>query len=116
MLDILVKPTEVSEEWVVVEGLTYMGVSVHRGFVTDGASIPRWLKPIFRTGGKLFTPAVLHDLLYRTINKFSREEADKFFLEAMLFNKVPKKKAYWIYSGVRTFGWRAWNNNNRETI
>ena len=79
-------------------------IHVPEGEVTDGASIPwflRWLIPIWGVHG---AAAIIHDLLYRK-KKYHRKLCDQIFLEAMLVLKVNKLKASFMYFGVRLFGW-----------
>jgi len=114
-LNIKVSPTDIDRNWKVLEGIIYKGAYVPKGFITDGASIPKYLRNFFPHGGRKFAPAVVHDVLYRTIDhKFSREEADDLFLDAMLYNGVNKITAMIIYKAVRYFGWITWNKNRRD--
>jgi len=114
-LDIKVRPTREDRNWEVLESFTYKGIQVPRGFTTDGASVPKYLRNIFPHGGRKFAPAVLHDLLYRSVDhNFSREEADKLFLDAMVFNGVGNIEAKVLYLGVKYFGFLTWNKIRRE--
>lgn len=83
-------------------------ITAHRGFDTDGASIPRFawslMDPI---EGDWFRPAVIHDWLYSPYNEdFSRAECDDIFLEAMFNDGVPWLTRETIYRSVRLFGWK----------
>lgn len=55
---------------------------VPAGFVTDFASVPRWLWSIFPPHGRYSPAAVFHDWLYQA-GVMERDEADKAFLEGM---------------------------------
>lgn len=81
-------------------------VRVPKGFVTDGASIPRVFWNILSPFGDYFGAAVIHDFLYSKFNKdFSRDEADAIFLEGMTASGVPFLRRTTIYTAVRLFGW-----------
>ena len=78
-------------------------VFVKKGFITDFASVPRvpvayWL---FADVGQ--EAAVVHDALY-TDGKFSRETADRIFLEALEACGVQAWRRYPMYWAVRAFG------------
>lgn len=106
-------------------------ICIHPGFVSDSASVPRWLWSIMRPDGLVRGPALIHDLIYRKtgcfcknpygfhaiwsiagnkplINPFTwtRLQADKLFLKMCLEAKVPQAKL--AYYGVRFGGLRAW--------
>lgn len=88
---------------------------VPRGFITDGASLPRLLWRVFghpldpRTIG----PAICHDFAYRT-GSIPRAAADTNFREDLIFNGVNRPKAWTFYIGVWAFGWLFYNNHKKE--
>lgn len=89
-------------------------LTVPKGFITDGASIPQifWnlgLSP----WGDYAKAAVLHDWLYAK-QEFTRLETDNVFLEAMLALKVNGFKANLMYKMVRWFAWSAWNQHQKK--
>jgi hypothetical protein len=87
---------------------------VPENFITDLASMPRFLWSIVgHPAGPYAQAAVLHDKLYRD-GKLTRKQADKIFLEAMEVLKIPKWKRRVLYWGVRAGGWRAWNNHRKN--
>ncbi|EAA23052.1 hypothetical protein [Fusobacterium vincentii ATCC 49256] len=43
-------------------------IKVFRGFITDGASVPKSLQWIYNPFGKYINAAVIHDYLYSTYN------------------------------------------------
>lgn len=84
---------------------------IPEGYITDGASIPRWLWVI--AGGPFegdyIEAAIIHDWLYHlAINKQeaigTRAEADRLFYIAMLEYGVGKFEAQTKYRAVRLFG------------
>ena len=93
-------------------------VKVPKGFITDGASIPKFAWRIIGGQlGKYAAAAGVHDYLYHT--KFyikdgvkvmiTRKKADQIFLEAMKVLKVPRWKRNTMYSFVRLISWFFWN-------
>jgi hypothetical protein len=79
---------------------------VPEGFVTDFASTPKLLYPIFPPIGIYNKAAMVHDYLYsKECNlSISRVQADVFFLQAMEVLKVVKWKRYVMFLAVRVFG------------
>ena len=109
-LNISVSPTDKHGQWEVTEGLTYKGIQVEVGQLTDGASIPLVLQPFLRKGGPIFCPSVIHDTSYRN-SYFNRAACDRIFLDAMVDNGVNKLERAFLYYGVRLFGGKSYNEN-----
>lgn len=80
---------------------------VPAGFVTDFASVPRFLWSIFPPHGRYSPAAVFHDWLYQ-YGPLTRAGADKAFLESMAALKVPLWQRLAMYAGVRLGGGVAW--------
>lgn len=91
-------------------GVTY---EVPEGFVTDFASIPRPLWPIYPKTGRYQLAAVVHDFLYWE-QTTSRKDADQIFLEGMEESGVSKKDRLIIYHAVRQGGEGAWKKNAEQ--
>ncbi|EKU80836.1 DUF1353 domain-containing protein [Massilia timonae] len=91
----------------------YKQVRVPIGFVTDFASIPAIFWPRLRPDGLYAYAAVLHDYLYWE-QYLTREQSDKIFRLCMEAFKVNTMDAGAIYTAVRKFGKRAWNDNARR--
>jgi len=81
----------------------YVFINVPQGFITDFASVPRFLWSIFPPWDKYGKAAVLHDYLYNQ-RLFRRKLCDKIFYEAMTVLKVPWWKRKLMYFAVRLFG------------
>lgn len=81
-------------------------VIIPKGFVTDFASTPRFLYPLFPPIGIYNKAAIVHDYLYSKdcSLKVSRFEADLFFLQAMEVLGVKKWKRIAMFFAVRIFG------------
>ena len=81
--------------------------TVPAGFITDGASTPRFLWSICPPmGGRTAEAAVLHDWFYSKTCSITatRAYADEMFLLAMQANGVSWKRRKAIYRGVRIGG------------
>jgi hypothetical protein len=83
-----------------------------QGFITDLASIPRFL-PLSMHRNRVASPAIIHDMLYQAPTQYkgmTRKLADRIFLDAMIDNGVGRIRAHTYYMAVRTFGWRHYAN------
>lgn len=99
-------------QWKPNPGQPHKDVIVPIGFVTDLASIPRFLWTTVRPEGRYAYAAMVHDYLYWTQDR-SREEADEIFRIAMGDSKVDGWKITAIYQLVRMAGQSAWDNNRK---
>jgi len=102
----------VNERKVVWEACGESGV-VEVGFVSDFASTPRILWPIFPPMGKYSIAALAHDDIYK-FNKFKRKVCDKIFLELMVFLDVKPWARNTMYSAVRMGGWRPYRKHEKR--
>ena len=92
-----------------VDGIDY-DITVPKGFIFDGASIPRFF---WRVIGGPFGPyvdaAVVHDYIYaEAFDRYTKQEADSIFLRIMelLGIKAWRRKA--MYRAVKWFGKGGW--------
>ena len=105
---VLLRPVQRGNgRWMVEEPLVYLsdagsGYTVPQGFITDLASIPRFLWTVWPPFGKYTSAAVLHDYLCESA-WISRKDGDKIFLEAMEHSDVPALKRWCIYLAVRLY-------------
>ena len=109
------------EDWVVeYDGVIY---TVPKGFVTDGATIPEFLWPIFGTPTdvpRLYV-ALLHDYLY-TIGPVKdsdpkcklRTKADQIYRDFNIQLGEPKWRTYVEYRFIRWFGGKHWVVEDEE--
>jgi len=91
-------------------------ITVPEGFITDGASIPKFAWSLI--GGPLgrYAPAaVVHDFLYFKFY-YRRRIADEIFYEAMGVLGVPLWKRQTMFWAVRCFGFIPWNNHRRRNV
>jgi len=83
-------------------------IKIPKGFITDGASIPKFAWSII--GGPLgdyAAAAVVHDWLYYK-KIYTRKKSDQIFLEAMTVLDVAWWKRNLMYRLVRMFSWLFW--------
>lgn len=88
-------------------------IFISKGFIYDGASIPRFLWSII---GCPFRPkyravALVHDYLYSIYA--DRKLADQIFKQMLLDAGVSKVKAATMYRALRMFGGRAYRKCKR---
>jgi len=83
-------------------------VDIPAGFVTDFASIPRWLWFLAPPFGRHAPAAVLHDYLYAIGQQGARRYADFLFREAMRSSGVPRLRRLAMYFAVRVGGARGY--------
>lgn len=91
------------------DGLRY--VTIPKGFLTDGASVPRMFWTMFPRWGKYGQAACVHDFLCEyliisdngKIRTITRKECDQFFLKLMIEMNIPKVQRQSMYWGVSLF-------------
>lgn len=87
-------------------------IYVPRGFLTDGASIPKYLQKLFPVWDNYYQAAVFHDYLCEYLVKYvndvpvkiSRSEADQLFNDVMKFQGINAVKRKLVIAGVVTYG------------
>ncbi len=79
--------------------------TVPEGFVTDLASVPRILWPIYAPNDvKTIGPAIMHDYLYSCPGHRARRSIDAMFYSALIVSGNSVLTAYLYWVGVRLFG------------
>ena len=87
-----------------VEEYRYKDIIVPKGFLTDGASIPKYLKWRFDPFDERWKEAaIVHDWLYYRKLK-PRKECDEILREIMLLDGAPRRIAFEFYWAVRIGG------------
>jgi len=78
-------------------------ITIPAGFITDLASVPKWL-PLSRSflAGNARRAAIAHDYLY--VSQAGKEFADDVFLAAMNAEKVNTAVRWLFYAAVHHFG------------
>lgn len=100
---------ELAADWYIVfEGEVY---HLPMGFMTDGASIPRFLWRV--CGTPLESPrvfaALVHDWLYSGGDpEATRGEADALYRDMQIALGISRAKAYIEWSALRLCGWSHW--------
>lgn len=107
-------------QWAIIADFRYNSpmvgtITVPKGFVTDGASIPSILWGVIGSpwSGNYPEAAVIHDYVYRK-QEFTRAICDKIFLEAMSILGVSLLKRRLMFRALRIFGWLAWKNKRSK--
>ena len=111
---LLVKVLDDGKYYELIEELSYYRESnkddiiiIPKGFIFDGATVPRIFWTIIPPLGRYTRAACLHDYLidvkWRKEKVITRKEADIIFLESMKAIKVNKLLAYTMYSAVRFY-------------
>ena len=101
------------EDWVVefYEKDVQYCITVPRGSISDGASIPRFFHRLLPPG-EYWREAIIHDYLYSI--GWPRLLADATMWQVMReLGRTPWKRAL-IFIGVRLFGWRAYREHMRK--
>ena len=92
----------------------YGSVVVNRGFVSDGASVPRPFRWIFPAAGNYLRAAIVHDFALRV---YERRTADRIFREALAFDGVMPTTAAILYTAVRAYSaFEAFISSIRSTM
>lgn len=84
-------------------------ITVYKGFIWDGASIPRSLWDDIGCPLDYAKESLIHDALYRT-NLLDRKSADKVFHKLLIQKGVSPVIAKMMYIGVRVGGEEAYTN------
>lgn len=83
----------------VYKDILYLGVCVPKGFVTNGANIPRLLWSLFPPNSPEYLSAiVIHDYMCENVGLYGYEKADRYLYEAMIEIGVSKWKAKLFYT------------------
>lgn len=85
-------------------------VTVPPGYISDGASVPRFYWWRYPPIGLYTRPAIVHDFLYEQ-GRYSRARCDRVFAEAMEEAGVDAWTRRLFYYQLRLWGWGAWNRH-----
>lgn len=85
-------------------------ITIFKGFVTDGASVPHSLQWLYNPFGRYIKAAIVHDYLYSAYNNtgINRTLADKIFNFIMKEINIDSKIRRKFYIAVRCFGETSW--------
>jgi len=122
-----------SRKWEVVDDYHFyipwllINVKIPKGFVFDGASIPKLFWPLLSPTGLLFIPGLFHDFGYKYNKWIDENDRDicvgagqKFFDDqfrrlGVYINDMPILDKV-AFVALRGFGFIAWNNHRKEEI
>ena len=115
-----VSPLPDGKNWVIIKDFGYdVGkedsgnkINVPIGFITDFASVPRFLWWFIPRWGKYGNAAVIHDYCYWE-QQYNRKEVDNIFREGMEVLRVENARIFILHWAVRLFGYMAWGKNRR---
>ena len=105
--------------WVVEEDIVHVlhdgqTLVIATGFVTDGSSVPWYLKWLLPSVGDFFLAAIVHDYLYNIDKSRGKKFADK---EMLIISKEYNNRNvfklidnYLRYAAVVVGGKNSWNN------
>lgn len=119
--DIIVKYEGTKEypfEWTLAEPLSVILsngklMQIPVGYLTDFASVPRFLWSFISPIGQVNLPSIIHDYIY-TEHNYSRKFGDDEFLKWMDFIAPHHKfKNRVMYCAVRIFGRPRWKKYNK---
>ena len=98
--DVLLQPLK-SHKFKVAKPFTFRDIRIPKGFVTDGASVPRIFWSIFPPNRTDYLPcAIIHDYL---CDLEVYKKADRCFLECLKHLRVSKFATYTMFIAVRLY-------------
>jgi hypothetical protein len=122
---------QVMEDWIYILpadcpcGLALVPMKIPKGFILDGASIPKPFRMILSPTGIMLAAGVIHDFVYKyrclydindnlRVENLDRKAADDLFAcvnhDVNQLNVIGKT-AYWL---LRAFGMLAWNGHRKR--
>ena len=84
------------------EDMLIHGVFVPKGFITDGASVPRFLWGLFPPVSDYFAAAILHDYLLSLNTDW--KEAEAAFKRALRDDRIGAVRSWLMLNAVRLNG------------
>jgi len=118
-----VRTWEVVEDWhFEAHGRQYV---IPKGFVFDGASVPKFLAAWLSPTGVLLIAGLVHDYIYKyevllldkpkhPIHMFNKKEADKLFRDINIEQNGFHFLNYLAYWALRLGGFIAWNGHRKR--
>ena len=100
--------------WVPDAPYTSISFDIPKGFKTDLASLPGFVRVFNPTNGHHLQAAIVHDYVYRNASLgVTKREGDRMFYDGMVYKGTPVYRAKYMYAGVRVFGKSSYKNRNR---
>lgn len=119
MQTILLRPRPEESRYEVCTSLSFImfdkQFTVPVGFLTDGASIPRfaWISTGTPFDPRHIRAAIFHDYLYQ-VDGVTRLEADALFRAILVKDGVSHYQAVKMYWALRVGGWVAWRRYRKR--
>ena len=88
-------------------------ITIHEGFIWDGASIPRELWSVVGCPSDYLYESLLHDALYASCI-YNRKDSDKMFHACLIAMGVDYFTAKTLYLGVRVGGEFAYGKKSKS--
>jgi len=118
---------QLTEDYIITIPWMNVQILIPRGFIFDGASVPRIFWSILDPLGILYIPSIIHDFGYR-YNALLNQDREIIFTGAgkMFFDDLFRKVAVEVnelpiidtvsWAALFSFGWLPWNNNRKENL
>lgn len=84
-----------------LDDITFHGYTIPKGFITDGASVPRIAWSLLPPVHEYFPASILHDWMLSTGE--DRKVCDDVFRESMIEMGINKYRANIMYYAVRAY-------------
>ena len=111
-----------TRKWEVVEDWNYGKIyyengkaTVPKGFVFDGASVPRFLWWFLSPVGLLLIPGLVHDYHYK-YKKYCRDDCDLLFRDLIKIATDTTVIPWIAWAAVRLGGWKAWKKHRKNEV
>jgi len=116
--------------WEIIEDFKFRlnGTSyvIPKGFIFDGASVPKFLATWLSPTGVLLVGGLVHDYIYKyqalvldtpklQVRMFNQKNADKLFRDINIEQNGFHFMNYLAYWGLRLGGWVAWNSHRKRS-
>jgi hypothetical protein len=113
---------QISEDWhFKIHGSSYV---ITKGFIFDGASIPKYFWNYLSPVGVLLMPGLIHDWVYKyqylkcsdgtQTKTLSQKDCDIMFRDLAIEINGFVVINHIAYYALRAFGWMAWNKHRKN--
>ncbi len=135
IIPIAMEDNDTVRRWMLIEDWEYLlgtiRIFIPKGFVFDGASIPKLFTAVYAPTGYLFIAALVHDYCYKHAGyreifeglegsffiAVDRRRADMIFRKIALVEYPNHQIKTWVaFKALRTGGWVAWDAHRRQDI
>lgn len=108
---------ELTEDFCIPIPLTKYAIKIRKGFLTDGASIPKfmWFSIGHPFSPRLVAGAVPHDAIYRS-RIVAKRKGDVWFVRLIRNDGLSRWDSIKCYAGLVLAGWYSWMSKTKEEI